>query len=721
VASLIVTAAAVFSFVLWSTQDIDRQSDAHESALAAGALQKTIESVPRNQQSVTIWDDAIQNAKFEVNKDWLDNNLGIWMGSFFGFDQVFVLNDQNLPIYTMAAGASPAEPGLFDKERGLIAPRVDELRKQIAAGALDAYAAGTIKTYPRVVDLVDMDGKPAVLSVEPITSDSGKLLQPVGSEYLHVALWTLDQDVASQIAQDYRLESAAFSLNPAADPQLASAPVLTDTGRIAGFFQWKPSRPGTAMLNRTLPILALAFVVAAVLVVLLIKGLWRSSEQLAVGRAEAHHQSLHDPLTGLPNRINFESAVARALAQRPTRERRVSVMVLDLDRFKRVNDTLGHGAGDQLLEAVGQRLTQFVGEGETVARLGGDEFAIIHLHGQEVASMLLSQGIIEAIAKPFDVASSEVFIGVSIGIATADGHEADGRELIRKADIALYEAKTTGRNRAVVFEESMNELLQNRHTIEAELREALRRTDQLSVDFQPLYDNDHRNVFGAEALARWRHPRMGQVSPAHFIPVAEASGLICDLGDMVLRRACEMGARWPGRLIAVNISPAQLRDPRFPERVFKLLSETRMPATDLELEITEGILLEDSSISANTIRVFRSAGIRIALDDFGTGYSSLNYLKRYPVDRIKIDRSFVSQLASGSVSTAIVQAMVTLAHALKIDVTAEGVETTEQMDVLTDLGCNAFQGFLLSPPVPPDTLEALFRAAEEPHVQARVA
>jgi len=719
---LLVTAAAVFAFVLWSTQDIDRLSDAHESALASGALQKTIESVPRNQQSVTIWDDAIQNTKFGVNKDWLDNNLGIWMSSFFGFDQVFVVNDKNLPIYSMNKGVSPAEPGLFDKERDVLSPRIDQMRKQIAGGALDAYAAGTLKTYPRVVDLVEVDGQPTVLSIEPITSDSGKIEQPRGSEYLHVAIWKLDQDVASQIAEDYRLEEAAFSLTPNPEPQLASSPVVTDTGRIAGFFQWKPSRPGTAMMNRTLPILAVAFIVAGLLVVLLVKGLWRSSRELEVGRAEAHHNSLHDPLTGLPNRINFEAAVARALAQRPTRERRVSVMVLDLDRFKRVNDTLGHSAGDQLLEAVGQRLTQFVGEGEIVARLGGDEFAIVHLHGQEVASMLLSQCIIEAVATPFDVANSEVFIGVSIGIATADGHEADAREVIRKADIALYEAKTTGRNRAVVFEESMNELLQNRHTIEAELREALRRTDQLSVDFQPLYDVAETRILGAEALARWRHPKLGQVSPAHFIPVAEASGLISDLGDLVLRRACEMGARWPGRLIAVNISPAQLRDPRFPERVFKLLAETRMAPTDLELEITEGILLEDSSISANAIRVFRSAGIRIALDDFGTGYSSLNYLKRYPVDRIKIDRSFVSQLAVGSVSVAIVQAMVTLAHALKIDVTAEGVETSEQMDVLVDLGCNVFQGFLLSPPVPPDALETLFGSAEEaPEARARVA
>ena len=255
----------------------------------------------------------------------------------------------------------------------------------------------------------------------------------------------------------------------------------------------------------------------------------------------------------------------------------------------------------------------------------------------------------------------------------------------------------------------MNELLQNRHMIEGELREALRRGDQLSVAFQPLYGPDHTSIVGAEALARWNNPRLGQVSPAHFISIAESSGLIETLGQFVLRQACEQGAKCPGRTIAVNMSPVQLRNPHFPEQVFAMLSETGMPPGDLELEITEGILLEDASIASEALHVFRSAGIRIALDDFGTGYSSLNYLKRYPVDRIKIDRSFVSQLAVGHVSVAIVEAMVRLAHALKIEVTAEGVETQEQMKVLTDLGCNIFQGFLLSPPVTASMFEALLR------------
>ena len=256
----------------------------------------------------------------------------------------------------------------------------------------------------------------------------------------------------------------------------------------------------------------------------------------------------------------------------------------------------------------------------------------------------------------------------------------------------------------------MNVLVQGRHTIEAELREALKRTDQLWVAFQPLFSRDGGRLSGAEALVRWSHPRLGQIPPSRFVAVAESSGLIEALGEFVLRRACDMGARWPGNTIAVNISPAQLRNPHFPDLVFRTLAASGMRPEDLEIEITESILLDDENITANAIRTFRAAGIQIALDDFGTGYSSLNYLKRYPVDRIKIDRSFVSQLAATSASNAIVQAMVTLAHALGIQVTAEGVETSEQHRVLVAMGCNTFQGYLLSPPLTAQRMEQLFEA-----------
>ncbi len=368
--------------------------------------------------------------------------------------------------------------------------------------------------------------------------------------------------------------------------------------------------------------------------------------------------------------------------------------MLDLDRFKQINDTLGHQAGDDLIRCVGQRLRATVGDDMLIARLGGDEFGILAVSQERsIDAMALSNRIIDAISQAFELNHVQAFVGVSIGIVNATGGGAEPHELVRKADIALYEAKSAGRNRAVVYQEHMNELLQLQHTIEAELRDALKLSDQLSVVFQPLVDQHSRKVTGAEALARWQHPKYGQISPARFIPVAESTGLIEVLGEFVLRRACELGANAPGRDIAVNISPTQLRNPKFATLVFDILHQTGMRPADLELEITESILLDDEYVSAQNLRTLRASGIHIALDDFGTGYSSLSYLKRYPVDRIKIDRSFVSQLAPGHVSAAITQAIVTLAHAMDIRVTAEGVETAQQADMLGEMGCNTLQGY----------------------------
>jgi diguanylate cyclase (GGDEF)-like protein len=479
-------------------------------------------------------------------------------------------------------------------------------------------------------------------------------------------------------------------------------------------FEWIPNRPGAAMLNQTLPILGLGFLIAGALVFFLLRGLWRSTAALEAQRAEARHQALTDALTDLPNRVEFETRLARALRDRGRNRTTIALLVLDLDRFKQVNDTLGHNAGDDLIRAEGQRLRELVGPECDIARLGGDEFAVIH-HGHDSSEAVdLANRIVVAMETPFKVSGSEAFVGTSIGVAIASKHEKDQRELTRRADIALYDAKASGRNRVAVYVHAMDELLQDRHQIEAELREALKpEADQLSVVFQPLFSGRTGEIVGAEALVRWSHPKLGQISPARFVPIAEGSGLIEPLGEFVLRRALHFGARWPGRRIAVNISPVQLRSPRFADHVLDRLVETGMRPSDLELEITEGILLDSKSTAVETINDLRQAGIRIALDDFGTGYSSLNYLKRYPVDSIKIDRSFVAQLGTSNASAAIVNAMVTLAHALGIEVTAEGVETQEQMNILKQMGCNVFQGFLLSRPMPENEIESAYRRADD--------
>ncbi len=707
VLSFIGAAACVLGFVLWSANGTDERSVARQTELAHHVIQTELATLPRDQESVTIWDDAIYRTKVVLDRGWMDSNLGIWMHDYFGLDDVLVLDDQNQPIYAMHEGKRVDHHEFALRNLAQIIALVAAVRRQVANGGIEAYNDGTAEHPPRVTQLQNLSGVPSMVSLVPIISDSGTVPQEKGTEYIHIAFVHLDDDFAARIRDRYKIDGAAFQRAAASVQHGAAIPLADPAGRFMSFFQWTPSLPGRDLLAQTLPVIGTAFLLGAIVTSILSHLLWRKSRALELGRADAEYRAAHDQLTDLPNRTTFESILGRVLTQRPTRDSRASVLMLDLDRFKQVNDTLGHRAGDDLIRAVGQRLGQLLGPQDTLARLGGDEFAIIHIHAPGLAGPFdLSRKIIDAIGKPFDIFGSEAFVGVSIGIATAEGGEADPHELARKADIALYEAKASGRNRAVVFEEAMNEFLQNRKTIEAELRDALKRDDQLAVAFQPLYSGDGQLV-GAEALARWTHPRLGQISPALFVPVAEATGLIGQVGHFVLHAACAMGAKWPGHTFAVNISPVQLRDPAFPASVFALLAQTGMRHDDLELEITEGILLEEGSIATEAIRLFRASGIKIALDDFGTGYSSLNYLKRYPVDRIKIDRSFVSQLAPGSVSVAIVQAMVTLAHALNIEVTAEGVETSEQMKILSNLHCNIFQGFLLSTPVTPALLEKL--------------
>jgi diguanylate cyclase (GGDEF)-like protein len=490
-------------------------------------------------------------------------------------------------------------------------------------------------------------------------------------------------------------------------------PVVNRAGRIVTFYEWEPYRPGQTLLQRTAPALAAAFAVIVVVVLTLLVVLWRSSSALEMKQVESERRANVDALTSLPNRLSFERELDIRLATLKLRDPPLALLMLDLDRFKQVNDTLGHHAGDDLIRAVGERLREVIGPVDLLARLGGDEFAILHAcHAGSIEVAALAQRIVDAIARPFRVQGSDAFVGVSIGVVIAGAGERDSRELSRRADIALYEAKSAGRNRAAIYEEAMDELVQGRHMIEAELREAMRAPDQLWVAFQPLCDSSREPV-GAEALLRWTHPQLGQVAPSHFIAIAESTGLIEQLGEFVLRRAAQFGARWPGRTIAVNISPAQLRNPTFAGRVFDTLAETGMRPIDLEIEITEGILLDDECVASTTIRSFRDAGIRVALDDFGTGYSSLNYLKRYPVDRIKIDRSFISQLSSATSTNAIVQAMVTLAHALGIEVTAEGVETEEQYRVLIAMGCNTFQGYLFAPALTVGDIEARFLGVDK--------
>jgi diguanylate cyclase (GGDEF)-like protein/PAS domain S-box-containing protein len=412
--------------------------------------------------------------------------------------------------------------------------------------------------------------------------------------------------------------------------------------------------------------------------------------------AQIMHMARHDALTDLPNRLYFRERIEQALG----RGEQLAILFIDLDRFKTVNDTLGHPVGDELLCAVTKRLQMAVRGSDTVARLGGDEFAVVQFGAKPTNATELAVRIIAALSEPFDVLGNQVVIGASIGIAIAptDGKQPD--QLLRNSDMALYRAKSSGRGTYHFFQPEMDAEMQARHALEVDLRKAML-TGEFENYYQPIVDIATGKIAGFEALARWNHPQRGLITPDAFIPLAEEIGLIVPLGEWVLRQACRDAATWPGRqTVAVNLSAVQFRNPSLALTVASALSASGLDAKRLELEITETVLLQQDRGVLTTLHQIRDLGVRISMDDFGTGYSSLSYLRSFPFDKIKIDRSFIQELGKKEDCTAIIRAITRLGGNLGMATIAEGVETVEQLEILRGEGCTQVQGYLFSQPRP---------------------
>lgn len=420
------------------------------------------------------------------------------------------------------------------------------------------------------------------------------------------------------------------------------------------------------------------------------------------------HLAMLDDLTGLPNRRLFDDRLDNARKRAEREGDLVAVMMLDLDRFKRVNDTLGHGAGDTLLKLVAKRIASQMRSCDTLARLSGDEFAIIQTGAtQPTDGVRLAGRLMSAMAEPFFVDQSEVLVGLSIGIAIYPTDTANTNDLLRFADIALYRAKEQ-RSAFRFFELEMDLQLQQRVALEKGLAAGLARSEVVPF-FQPIVDLKRGEVVGLEALARWQHPERGLISPAEFIPVAEECGHINTIFESILRHCCQAALSWPDDVtVSINLSPVQFRNPDLAGLIRRILMQERFDARRIELEVTENAIVSDPEIARKILHELRQIGIRVALDDFGTGYASLSHLRCLPFDKIKIDRSFVSRMQEDASDASIVRAVIGLASSLGLSVTAEGIETEEQVSVLRRLGCDLGQGYHLGRPVRADEIDALF-------------
>ncbi|AHG48347.1 diguanylate phosphodiesterase (plasmid) [Rhizobium leguminosarum bv. trifolii CB782] len=658
--------------------------------------------------------------------------------SAFGYDQAFVVDEKAQLL--MLADAQTEKRYRWMKP--LFLPLLQDARLGVTQGAasertpssMESRLASVAGSNPALANLMRLEGRPTIVGVVAI-NDAGQGRQQPMRQFLIVVRF-IDGAALDELSRQQGLNGARFARTADADENEVAFQIdATANGEPIGFIVWRPDLPGSRVIGRLMPALSIAALVIAVLFSVLLVRLRSSLGKLKKSELHARQLALHDVLTDLPNRALFAMRFEECLAETRNSTERSAVALLDLDRFKAVNDTFGHAAGDELIRMAAERIRSILRPGDTLARLGGDEFALLlrDIKDHDQVLPAICEAIVAELGKPFPLLRGEAVarVGGSIGVTVVPDAGRNADDVMRYADVALYEAKMGGRGQWRLYSPSMDGGRNARDILKNELREVLAKgtssppglqSDPIATrpDFGSLevyYQTVHRAeggypASGAEALVRWRHSQRGLLTPASFIPVAEEGGLIDALGFWVLREACRTACKWPEHtFVAVNVSPAQLRRPNFAEEVFAVLEESGLPPSRLELELTESSLIEDNSDVYSVLQSLRSQGIQISLDDFGTGFSCLSHLMRFDIDRIKIDRSFVSLLGTKANGAAIIGAIVALSRNLGISTTAEGVETEYQRDFLAALGCTDLQGYFFSKPVPLRELDC-FREAE---------
>jgi diguanylate cyclase (GGDEF)-like protein len=622
-------------------------------------------------------------------------------GRFLEYDGAYIVTASGLVLTGIENGVTAGQAGY----NGL---------KHFSARIPGGAAARSVPAGSNLVAPIFIhDGHEAIaLLVADISTASTPLLASTIGPLKLVGYRRVTDAVLTEISTRYRVADMRLTRSAPSDVN-SRLEIPAPDGSIKAWLTWTPDRPGDMVLRQFIWALAAVGLLFAGIFGLVVYRLRVAAYEVVLRERQIQRLAGQDELSLLPNRRTFDLRLDQELAQRARTGASLAVLMLDLDRFKAVNDTYGHTAGDELIRQVAERLVGLVRQGDTVARLGGDEFGIIqtNLTGPD-GCVPMCERILQALGKPFTIHGVETTIGCSIGIALATGKDMDRATLLKLADTALYRSKNEGRNRFSFFEPHMNRSLQVKRMVEEDLRNAIV-NDELQIHYQPQVSIDGLTVIGVEALVRWPHPVHGMVPPSDFIGIAEERGLIVPLSEWVLRRACLEAKRWEGIRLSVNVSPIQFRHADFVGNVLRIIEETGFDPTRLELELTEGVVVEDADAAEAAMMDLRSHGIGLALDDFGTGYSSLIYLRRFAFDKIKIDRSFLEYMETTGESAILVHSIAHLGRALGLRVCAEGVETVEQHRFLQAIGCHEMQGFLFSKAVPAEQVDRLL-AQEQP-------
>ncbi|MFK3796923.1 EAL domain-containing protein [Pseudomonas sp. NPDC088444] len=690
----------------------DRDVQQRSRIFIARTLEQVRNEVGRNIINYAKWGEAYKHLHMTVDKVWADEqrNVGPIPYELYGYNGVLVIDAQDRTSYAVIDG-KPSMIQASDWLEGDLDALISDARQSTLEND------GLVRAFK-------VAGVPALVAAATISPETDPLIQPVpGPASVMMFVTILDPAKLIHLSDTYGLPNIAVYQGP--QPGYDTMPLLGSKIQLS----WMPPTPGMALLKQTLPLFISGVLVLAIVLAMLVRyaltlarqidaqfqALHTSQQELSGSEQRFRQLSLHDSLTGLSNRFRLHQFLDEHLGRPVTWP--LTVLSLDLDRFKPINDALGHAIGDQVLHTVAQRLKTHVQDGDMVARLGGDEFIVVlvgEVGEQDVVG--LCNGLIADICRPIEVEGQTVFIGTSIGIAQAPIHGNSAADLLSMGDIALYQAKAAGRNTWRFYADSMKTQLLARRQLEHELRAALLH-DQLRLHYQPRYATVGGALRSFEALVRWQHPQRGLLPPDTFITLAEDTGLIQPLGRWVLETACREAMNWPDDVgLSVNLSPGQLAENEdIVAVVAQALHSSGLPARRLELEITERVLLDHAQGAVSALTALRTLGVRLSLDDFGTGFSSLAYLRKYPLDGIKIDRSFISNMTERGNDQAIVQAMIDLGRSLGMTVTAEGVETQAQLECLQRHPCDEVQGFHFSRALPAEELAALFvREARPP-------
>jgi diguanylate cyclase (GGDEF)-like protein len=696
--------------VFTSARRADEVALEHEKRLFSRALVNHGDRILRELESVATTEEALRRIRDQFDRDWVHNRIGLWLKNNFDHDFVFVADGADRLTYTLL-GRNSVDPGWFNSIVPELTPTLDYMRGRSgeqpsrAVRVSEARRPVDAEQRNRAVLVQRFLGRPAAVAavmVAPTDQLANAAIRTAAP--IVVAVKFIDEEVLADIAARVQLQHLhiadtasaaaeyAYELKDAADNSVL---------RLA----WTPKKPGAEIVTSVIPFIAVAFAGFALLAALIYGYMRRTAATIAQGEQRLRYLALHDPLCGLPNRNFFGERLEQVIKEVKDGGAPAAVFYVDLDHFKDVNDTLGHPVGDELIRNVTSRLSSLLRPEDLVGRLGGDEFAVISAGATDIADVQrMAERIISTICAPYMIGGHNILIGASIGIAIINEHSSGGAaDVMRYADMALYRAKNEGRNRACIYDAAMDADLSQRKLLEGDLREAIA-MNGLRLAYQPIVNTSGDTIVGVEALARWHHPTRGDIEPSQFIPIAEHSGLIIELGEWVLRRACTDGKAWPGVTVSVNVSPLQFRRPDFVDTVERILNETDFDATCLELELTESTLLGNVDNAEVAMHRLKAIGLRLALDDFGTGYSSLAYLRRFPFDKLKIDKSFVRSIERSPDAAAIVHAIVGLGRGLGMKVTAEGVETAEQQLFLRAAGVHSMQGYRFGRPGSPNLI-----------------